>query len=254
MHGTQDGRTRTGIVLEVEDLEYSFGRNFALRGISFSVSAGSFSVLLGPNGAGKTTLMSLITRLYDSRRGRIRIDGFDLREKTSEALSRIGVVFQQPTLDLDLTVRQNLAYHASLHGMSRRRTADRIEEELSRFEMLERAGERVRSLNGGHRRRVEIARALLHEPRFLLLDEPTVGLDVPSRRAIVSHVHELCRSTDIAVLWTTHLIDEVFEDDRVIVLHKGEIVAQGTVPEVNHAAGGATIADSFNRLTGGISA
>ena len=247
MHGTQ---SETMNVLEVEDLEYSFGRNFALRDVSFVVAAGSFTVLLGPNGAGKTTLMSLITRLYDSREGKIRIDGCDLRTQTAQALSRIGVVFQQPTLDIDLTVRQNLNYHAALHGMSRREATGRIDEELNRFEMLERAGEKVRSLNGGHRRRAEIARALLHQPRFLLLDEPTVGLDVPSRRAIVAHVHRLCRDGDIAVLWATHLIDEIFEGDRVIVLHKGAIVAQGSADEVNRAAGGDGIADSFNRLIG----
>ena len=246
MHGTQ---SETMNVLEVEGLAYSFGRNFALRDVSFTVAAGSFSVLLGPNGAGKTTLMSLVTRLYDSREGKIRIDGYDVRTQTSQALSRTGVVFQQPTLDLDLTIRQNLYYHASLHGMSRRQASDRIDLELNRFEMLERAGEKVRSLNGGHRRRMEIARALLHQPRFLLLDEPTVGLDVPSRRAIVAHVHELCRTTDIAVLWTTHLIDEVFDDDRVIVLHEGRIPAQGTVAQVNQAAGGQSIVESFNLLT-----
>jgi len=250
MHCT---RSETSNVLEVEGLTYSFGRNFALRDVTFAVAAGSFRVLLGPNGAGKTTLMSLVTQLYDARQGNIRIDGYDLRRQTGQALSRIGVVFQQPTLDLDLTVRQNLNYHASLHGVSRRRAADRIDAELSRFEMLDRAHERVRSLNGGHRRRVEIARALLHEPRFLLLDEPTVGLDVPSRQAIVTHVHALCRASDIAVLWATHLIDEVFADDHLMVLHKGRIAAQGTAPEVNRAAGGATIAESFNRLTGGVS-
>ncbi len=195
--------------------------------------------------------MSLVTRLYDSRNGRILIDGCDLRRQTVQALARIGVVFQQPTLDLDLTVRQNLAYHASLHGMSRKQAATRIEEELGRFEMAERANEKVRKLNGGHRRRVEIARALLHRPRFLLLDEPTVGLDVPSRQAIVGHVHKLCSDGKIAVLWATHLIDEVFDEDHVIVLHKGRIVAQGSVEEVNRAAGGETIAESFNILTAG---
>lgn len=247
MHNARSGPVNA---LEVEDIAYSFGSNFALRDVSFAVAPGSFAVLLGHNGAGKTTLISLITRLYDSRGGNIRVGGYDLRVRTAQALSRIGVVFQQPTLDLDLTVRQNLNYHAALHGMGRRQARGRIDEELSRFEMLERAGEKVRSLNGGHRRRVEIARALLHQPRFLLLDEPTVGLDVPSRRAIVAHVHRLCRDGDIAVLWATHLIDEVLEDDLVIVLHKGAIVAQGSVDEVNRAAGGDGIADSFNRLTG----
>jgi len=247
MHGV---KSETMNILEVEDLGYSYGGNFALIEVSFAVAPGSFTVLLGPNGAGKTTLMSLITRLYDSRTGKIRIDGHDLRTQTSEALARTGVVFQQPTLDLDLTVRQNLYYHASLHGMSRRVTSGRIEEELSRLDMLERLDEKVRSLNGGHRRRLEIARALLHQPRFLLLDEPTVGLDVPTRHAIVTHVHDLCRAGDIAVLWATHLIDEVFDGDHVIVLHKGRIPAQGTVAAVNRAAGGRTIAESFNKLTG----
>lgn len=251
MDGT---RSETLNVLEVENLAYGFGGNFALRDVTFAVAAGSFSVLLGPNGAGKTTLMSLITRLYDGREGNIRIDGFDLRTQTSRALARTGVVFQQPTLDLDLTVKQNLYYHASLHGMSRRRASERIDEELDRLGMLERAGEKVRGLNGGHRRRMEIARALLHQPRFLLLDEPTVGLDVPSRRAIVAYVHELCRNTNIGVLWTTHLIDEVFEDDRIVVLHEGRIPAQGTVAEVNKVAGGQTIAESFNLLTNRTSA
>jgi ABC-2 type transport system ATP-binding protein len=247
MHGM---KPETMDILEVEDLGYSYGGKFALSDVSLAVAAGSFAVLLGPNGAGKTTLMSLITRLYDSRSGTIRIDGYDLRRQTSLALSRTGVVFQQPTLDLDLTVRQNLYYHASLHGMSRRRTSGRIEEELGRLDMLERVDEKVRSLNGGHRRRLEIARALLHQPRFLLLDEPTVGLDVPTRHAIVTHVHGLCRAGDIAVLWATHLIDEVFDDDRVIVLHQGRIPAQGTVTDVNRAGGGRTIAESFNKLTG----
>lgn len=244
-------QTADGNVLEVEGLSYSFGKAFALEDVGFAVAPGSFTVLLGPNGAGKTTLISLITRLYHGRDGRIRIAGHDIRTDSLKALSNIGVVFQQPTLDLDLTVRQNLAYHAALHGMGRRAAAARAAEEMTRFDMLERADEKVRQLNGGHRRRVEIARALLHRPRFLLLDEPTVGLDVPSRRGIVDHVHQLCRDGHIAVLWATHLIDEVFAEDRVIVLHRGHILAQGSVDEVNQAAGCASIADSFNALTGG---
>ena len=241
-----------GPVLEVAGLNYDFGRGPVLTDVGFSVAPGSFTVLLGPNGAGKTTLISLITRLYDSRTGQIRVAGHDVKRQSRRALARIGVVFQQSTLDLDLTVRQNLYYHAALHGLGRAEAGERIEQELDRFEMLERAGERVRRLNGGHRRRVEIARALLHRPDFLLLDEPTVGLDVPSRRAIVAHVHRLAREGGIAVLWATHLIDEVFDGDDVIVLHQGEIVAQGSVDEVNRAAGAATIAETFDALIGGM--
>ncbi|MFQ5783315.1 MAG: ABC transporter ATP-binding protein [Alphaproteobacteria bacterium] len=237
--------------LAVERLGYSFGKSFALDDVSFAIRAGEFKVLLGPNGAGKTTLFSLITRLYDARTGRVRIAGHDLRRASTRALCHIGVVFQQPTLDLDLTVRQNLRYHAALHGLARAETETRIAVELERLDMAERAGERVRQLNGGHRRRVEIARALLHRPGLLLLDEPTVGLDVPTRQAIVDHVHALCASGAIAVLWATHLIDEVRPGDHVIVLHRGRVQAQGALDAVNAAAGAATIAEAFDALTRG---
>ncbi len=237
--------------LEVEQLSYSFGDKFALQEVAFAVRAGAFTVLLGPNGAGKTTLFSLITRLYDSGAGAIRIHGFDVRKRSMRALAKIGVVFQQPTLDLDLTVQQNRLYHAALHGIGRSEARRRAEAELERLDMAERRHERVRRLNGGHRRRVEIARALLHRPAMLLLDEPTVGLDVPTRHGIIEHVHKLCRDSELAVLWATHLIDEVAEGDRVIVLHRGRIQAQGSLAEVIAAAGGADLTDCFYRLTGG---
>jgi ABC-2 type transport system ATP-binding protein len=237
--------------LEIESLSHAYGAKLALERVSFTVGAGEFTVLLGPNGAGKTTLFSLVTRLYDSAGGAIRIAGFDIRAQSSEALSRIGVVFQQPTLDLDLSVRQNLLYHAALHGMGGKAARARIDSELARVGILDRKGEKVRALSGGYRRRLEIARALLHRPRLLLLDEPTVGLDVATRGAIVAHVHALARDEGTAVLWATHLIDEVEAGDRVIVLHEGRVRAEGGVEEVNQRAGGATIAESFARLTTG---
>jgi ABC-2 type transport system ATP-binding protein len=238
-----------GPVLSVKHLSYTFGKKKALDDVCFSVGRGHCAMLLGPNGAGKSTLFALITRLYDARAGRIEINGFDVRKKTSKALAGLGVVFQQPTLDLDLTVLQNLRYHAALHGMSRKEMRRRIHEELERQGMFERRFERVRHLNGGHRRRVEIARALLHQPALLLLDEPSVGLDVPSRQAIVRHVHELSARDRIAVLWATHLIDEVAEDDRVIVLHRGIVRAAGTVADIKRHSGAETIAGAFHRLT-----
>jgi ABC-2 type transport system ATP-binding protein len=159
------------------------------------------------------------------------------------------VVFQQPTLDLDLSVLQNLRYHAALHGMSGSLAKQRIQEELERLGMYERRFEAVRQLNGGHRRRVEIARALLHKPALLLLDEPTVGLDVPSRQAIVDHVHQLVKNQQIAVLWATHTFDEVYPDDRLIVLHKGQIKAQGTINDVLSQTTTANIHEAFAALT-----
>ena len=236
--------------LEVTDLSFAFGPRFALERVSFEVRAGEFMVLLGPNGAGKTTLFSLITRLYESRDGGVRIHGHDVRRQATRALARIGVVFQQPTLDLDLNVRQNLLYHAALHGLGRAEAGQRIAAELDRLDMAGRANDKVRRLAGGHRRRVEIARALLHRPRVLLLDEPTVGLDVPSRRGIVAHVHRLCREDGIAVLWATHLIDEVFDDDRIVLLHQGSIRAQGSVDEVLQVAGATSVGQAFDTLTG----
>jgi ABC-2 type transport system ATP-binding protein len=216
-------------VLEVSGLSFAFGRKRALEDVGLTLGAGQFKVLLGPNGAGKTTLFSLITRLYDSRDGTVLVGGEDIRRRSGRALARMGVVFQQPTLDLDLTVRQNLLYHAALHGLGPAAAGPRIAAELGRLDMAERQGEKVRRLNGGHRRRVEIARALLHRPSLLLLDEPTVGLDVPSRQAIVAHVHALAREDGVAVLWATHLIDEVAEDDSVLVLHQGRVRADGTL-------------------------
>ncbi|NJD05621.1 MAG: ATP-binding cassette domain-containing protein [Methylococcaceae bacterium] len=236
--------------LMVGNLSFAYGKRLALDGVSFTVSPGQCAILLGPNGAGKTTLFSLITRLYDSRDGLIEISGWDIKGHSTRALARLGVVFQQPTLDLDLSVQQNLRYHAALHGMPRRLAEARIEQELQRQNMHDRRHETVRSLNGGHRRRVEIARALLHKPDVLLLDEPTVGLDVPSRKAIVDYVHALAADQQIAVLWASHLIDEIAPNDRLMVLHRGKIRALGSVEEILRQTGTSDIGAAFAQLTG----
>lgn len=235
--------------LSIENLSFSYGAKKALSQVSFRIQAGECTLLLGPNGAGKSTLFALITRLYDSREGRIELCGFEIKRQTRQALTRLGVVFQQTTLDMDLSVQQNLMYHAALHGMSGKLAKQRIQEELERLQMYERRFEKVRQLNGGHKRRVEIARALLHKPSLLLLDEPTVGLDVPSRQAIVDYVHQLAAEQNLAVLWASHLMDEIYPDDHLIVLHKGEIKANGSLPHVLQQTRCATVKDAFYQLT-----
>lgn len=239
------------IALSVEDLSFAYGAKKALDHVSFNVEAGECTILLGPNGAGKSTLFSLITRLYDSREGKIALCGFDLKLNSRQALERLGVVFQQTTLDPDLSVSQNLRYHAALHGIGRKAADLRIQEELERLNMYERKDEKVRLLNGGHKRRVEIARALLHKPMILLLDEPTVGLDMPSRQAIVEHVHRLVKEQNLAVLWATHLIDEIADDDSLVVLHKGQIKAKGYINNVLQANDSKDIEHLFKQLTQG---
>jgi ABC-2 type transport system ATP-binding protein len=234
--------------LDIVGLSHSYGPRTALSNVSFSVLPGDFTVLLGLNGAGKSTLYALVTRLYAHRSGAIRVFGAATDRDPATALGSMGIVFQQPTLDLDLTVEQNLRYHAALHGLAHSTTEARIAEELARVEMSERRGDKTRQLSGGQRRRVEIARALMHQPRLLLLDEPTVGLDVAGRQFLLQHVRGLCRNQGLAALWATHLIDEVGDDSRVIVLHKGEILADGTVPEINAALATSSILAAFDKL------
>jgi ABC-2 type transport system ATP-binding protein len=233
--------------LQLDQVGFAYGTRQALDGVGFQTASGRFTALLGPNGAGKSTLIALLTRLYDLQQGEIRVAGFSLRQQPREALRRLGVVFQQSTLDLDLSVEQNLRYHAALHGMPRCLAAERIDQELQRQQLGERRRHKVRELNGGHRRRVEIARALLHKPSLLLLDEASAGLDPASRQALNQHVRELCRDEGMSVLWTTHLLDEVQPDDDLLVLNRGRLVAQGTAASL--AEGEEDLAASFARLT-----
>lgn len=235
--------------LEVRGVSHRFGSKVALDNVSLTVPRGRFVVLLGPNGAGKSTLFALITRLYDNVSGDIRITGFDVRRNSTAALQQLGVVFQNRSLDLDLTALQNLTYHAALHGMSRREGQRLAEEALASVGLADRARDKVRTLSGGQARRLEIARALLHSPACLLLDEPTVGLDIASRERVLEIVRALVKDRSVGVLWATHLVDEVIPDDDLVLLHKGRIRYSGPASGLISLAQADSLRAAFMQMT-----
>ena len=234
-------------LVEVQCLTFKYGDRLALDDVTFSCSPGSFCALLGPNGAGKSTLIAILTGLLVPDSGSIAFAGHDLRREPGAVLAKLGIVFQQTTLDLDLTVSQNMSYFAALQGMRGYETRSRIDAALDRLGVSDRANDPVRKLNGGHRRRVEIARSLIHEPSILILDEPTVGLDPETRVGITDYVHHLARDTGLTVIWTTHLVDEVRPDDDVIVLHQGRVLAHQTASKL---AARAPLSEAFLKMTG----
>jgi len=234
-------------ILEVSDISYHYGQVKALDALSFSANHGEFVVLLGPNGAGKTTLFSLITGLYHSREGQISVCGYAMHKHPSKALLQIGVVFQQRSLDVDLSVRQNLKYSAHLYGLSPQQGMEAIEEELKRIEMIDYMDTKVRHLSGGQARRVEIARALINRPKLLVLDEPTVGLDAQSRQLILKHVRQMC-SEGLSVLWTTHLLDEIHRSDSILILKKGKLVMSGSAESLTGTSEAAALREKLTAL------
>jgi ABC-2 type transport system ATP-binding protein len=236
--------------LVVNGVSHSFGDKLVLDNVSLTVPRGSFAVLLGLNGAGKSTLFSLITRLYDNVSGDIRILGHDVRRTPGAALQRLGVVFQSKTLDADLSLQQNLLYHAALHGLGRSEAKRRATEALTIVGLSDRAHEKVRNLSGGQSRRVEIARSLMHRPGCLLLDEPTVGLDIGSRESVIGIVRGLVQRQGLGVLWATHLIDEISDTDLIIVLHKGKVMFSGQLAGFLAQAGAESARDAFRIVTG----
>jgi ABC-2 type transport system ATP-binding protein len=236
--------------LLLDNVVKTYGAMRAVDGVSLAARPGEFIALLGPNGAGKTTLFQLLSGLFVADSGRIEVMGHDMSRDGVPALARLGIVFQQPTLDLELTVTANLMFHAGLHGLPRAVAQARIDKELARLGLSERAHDKAAQLSGGQRRRVELARALLHEPRLLLMDEPTVGLDPQSRSDLLALMLTMRAERAVAVLWATHLCDEVGDADRVIVLHRGKVLADTTPRELVASAGANTIEEAFLKMTG----
>lgn len=233
--------------LSVQAVSHKFGDLRAVDEVSFDVAAGRFTALLGVNGAGKSTLFNLITRLYSNRSGSIAVCGHDMQAAPHKALAALGVVFQSRSLDNALSAAENIIYQAALHGIGRREALSRGEALLARVGLADLMGKKIGALSGGQARRVEIARAMLHQPKLLLCDEATVGLDVKSRTDIVADMHNLTAEGGVGILWATHLVDEIWPDDQVVVLHKGKVLADRTAAEV---AGGEDLSDAFLAMTG----
>lgn len=244
-----DAINNDNVLLNIQGLSHQYGQLLALNNLDYRIYSGAFNALLGANGAGKSTLFNLLAGLLKPQQGGLYFRGHALKRLSADYLANLGIVFQQSTLDLDLSVGQNLHYHASLHGLSRKQAKQRIEEELTRLNLLERIKDPVRTLNGGHKRRVEIARALLHQPAFLMLDEATVGLDLSTRQQLTDYLHQRCKDEGLTVLWTTHLIEEIKPQDPVMILHKGEAKYSGLSIDLTQQQGVSDLKQLIQQLT-----
>lgn len=236
-------------MLRTTDLTKRYGQTIALKDLSLQIGRGEFVALLGPNGAGKSTLFQVLTGLFAADGGDVEVGGHSLRTSARMALRHIGVVFQQIALDLDLSVRRNLLFQADLQGVPRLDARARIEAGCKRLGLDGNLDRKVRELSGGNRRKVELIRAGLHQPSLMLMDEATVGLDPKSRRDLLAALHADVRERGVSVLWATHWVEEAEGADRVLVLHKGSLLADGTPAEVTRLLGEATLEAGFIKRT-----
>ena len=236
-------------MLSIKRISKRYGNQVALSELSLDIQPGQFYALLGPNGAGKSTLFQVLTGLFSPDAGDVELFGLSLRQQPQKVLASVGVVFQQQALDMDLSVKRNLAFHAQLHGLrwpEVQAVAVALLTQMGLPDALERP---VRELSGGNRRKVELARALLHRPALILMDEPTVGLDPKSRRDLIQAVKQQVREHQCMVLWATHLVDEAEQADQVLVLSNGKLVACGSPQGVTQQLGAATLEQGFIQIS-----
>jgi ABC-2 type transport system ATP-binding protein len=238
-------------MIQVTNLVKSFGNFTAVDAVSFNVSRGEIFAFLGPNGAGKTTTIQMLTTLLAPTSGTIAVDGLDPRKSPDEVRRRFGIVFQDPSLDGELTAYENMELHGVLYHVPRRTRTPRIEQLLKLFELWDRRETYVKKFSGGMKRRLEIARGLLHTPKILFLDEPTLGLDPQSRNQLWTHVQHLNETEGVTVFLTTHYMDEADRvAHRVAIIDHGRIVAQGTPQELKERTGSESLEQAFLALTG----
>lgn len=223
--------------LVIQSVEHNYGERVALRDVSFDVASGTIFGLLGPNGGGKTTLFRLVATLLPLQSGDIRVGGCSVRDAADLVRRQLGVTFQSPSLDVHLTVRENLVHHGHLYGWSGEPLRVRIDELAARFGLTHRLRDRVKTLSGGLARRVEVAKSLLHRPSLLLLDEPSTGLDPGARHDLWNVLRQLSTDEGVTVVVTTHLMEEAERCDQLALLHRGRLVAQGTPDGLRHELG-----------------
>jgi ABC-2 type transport system ATP-binding protein len=239
-------------MIQVQNLVKRFGDFTAVDHISFTVGRGEIFAFLGPNGAGKTTTIKMLTTLLQpDAGGSLKIDDLDLTTQANEVRKRFGIVFQDPSLDGDLTAYENMELHGVFYHVPRKVRQTRIEELLKMFELWEKRNEQAKVFSGGMKRRLEIARAFLHTPKVLFLDEPTLGLDPQTRNQLWSHVKHLNQTEGVTVFLTTHYMEEADKvAQRIAIIDHGKIVAQGTSEELRKQTGKDTLEEAFLALTG----
>ena len=237
-------------VLDIKDLTKSYGKMQALRGVTISMDRAEVVGLLGPNGAGKSTLFQIAAGLFAPNSGSVNLFGLDYRRNTADILKRLGVVFQARAIDLDMTVKANLAFHGALFGLAGTSLKTRITEVTDLLEIGDLLKKPVRTLSGGNQRRVEVARAMLNGPDLLLMDEPSTGLDTATRELLVEHMQVVRREHGTSILWATHLVEELDRADRIILMVSGAVMATGTPAELMQRTGTGSLTDAYTALTG----
>jgi ABC-2 type transport system ATP-binding protein len=238
-------------MIRVTNLVKRYGSIEAVRDVSFEVKAAEIFAFLGPNGAGKTTTIKILTTLLKPTSGKVEVDGFDPTHDQSEVRKRFGIVFQDPSLDDQLTAYENMDLHGALYAVPKKIRKERIEWLLNLFQLWERRTDLVKNFSGGMRRRLEIARCMLHTPKIIFLDEPTLGLDPQTRNQLWTHIKRLNDEEGITVFLTTHYMDEAERmANRIAIIDHGSIVAQGTLAELKEMTGATSLEGAFLKLTG----